>query len=149
MSVLAVVHEDLQLLAVFPVRVVRLALEVVAVADFADLDELRGVLRVFALPVETAFVDGASAEGAGERGVPVEQAVGLAGDEALGVFAELVRVAELVEDGGVWSVERTLEGGLFRGNVLHHLDAGLVQLVVFFGLQVVLADDVLLALGAV
>lgn len=102
MSALPVVHDYLELLAVFPVRVVRLALHVVPVADVADLHELRWVLRVLALSLETAFVDDASAEGAGERGVPVEQAFGLAGNEALGVFAELLGVAQLVEDGRVW-----------------------------------------------
>jgi hypothetical protein len=101
-SALAVVHDDLELLAVLPVGVVRLALQVVAVADVADLDELRRALGVLALALQAAFVDRPAAEGAGEPSVPVGEAVGLAGDEALGVFAELVGVAELVEDGRVW-----------------------------------------------
>ncbi len=99
---LAVVDQDLELLAVLPVRVVRLPLDVVFVADVADLDELRRVLGVLALSLETAFVDDSAAEGTGEPGVPVGEAVGLARDEALGVFAVLLGVAELVEDGRVW-----------------------------------------------
>jgi hypothetical protein len=62
---LSVIDNNFQLLAVFPVRVVRLSLQVVPVADVADLDELRRVLRVFALSLEAGFVRDSAAERAG------------------------------------------------------------------------------------